>query len=104
MIRRPPRSTLFPYTTLFRSDGVLEERKCDHVGDSELAVEVVAPVEQALEGVERAAHARTELVDAAPVRLRPFELGGDQVRRPLPEAVEPVDEDRDLRTPRRLAR
>src|SRR2546422_1794395 len=25
MIRRPPRSTLFPYTTLFRS-GVLEER------------------------------------------------------------------------------
>src|SRR3712207_6968370 len=24
MIRRPPRSTLFPYTTLFRSDGVLD--------------------------------------------------------------------------------
>src|SRR5690554_7365906 len=24
MIRRPPRSTLFPYTTLFRSVGVLE--------------------------------------------------------------------------------
>src|SRR2546421_6343460 len=27
MIRRPPRSTLFPYTTLFRSDGVFKERK-----------------------------------------------------------------------------
>src|SRR3712207_8808888 len=26
MIRRPPRSTLFPYTTLFRSDGVGDER------------------------------------------------------------------------------
>src|SRR3712207_7505645 len=26
MIRRPPRSTLFPYTTLFRSDAVEEER------------------------------------------------------------------------------
>src|SRR5690349_23396725 len=26
MIRRPPRSTLFPYTTLFRSDYVLRER------------------------------------------------------------------------------
>src|SRR3712207_7176549 len=26
MIRRPPRSTLFPYTTLFRSVGVLHER------------------------------------------------------------------------------
>src|SRR5688572_31332247 len=23
MIRRPPKSTLFPYTTLFRSDGIL---------------------------------------------------------------------------------
>src|SRR2546429_2271911 len=26
MIRRPPRSTLFPYTTLFRSDGSVERR------------------------------------------------------------------------------
>src|SRR2546428_8583174 len=26
MIRRPPRSTLFPYTTLFRSEGGHEER------------------------------------------------------------------------------
>src|SRR2546422_5698895 len=29
MIRRPPRSTLFPYTTLFRSAEVLEERRKD---------------------------------------------------------------------------
>src|SRR5258707_5162918 len=27
MIRRPPRSTLFPYTTLFRSLGVVGERR-----------------------------------------------------------------------------
>src|SRR5947209_15570606 len=27
MIRRPPRSTLFPYTTLFRSESVEEGRK-----------------------------------------------------------------------------
>src|SRR3712207_6913824 len=26
MIRRPPRSTLFPYTTLFRSTGVVHRR------------------------------------------------------------------------------
>ena len=32
MIRRPPRSTLFPYTTLFRS-------KVELVGDGELRVE-----------------------------------------------------------------
>src|SRR3712207_8435547 len=34
MIRRPPRSTLFPYTTLFRSrlpGGLLDERKHDRV-------------------------------------------------------------------------
>src|SRR3712207_7431033 len=29
MIRRPPRSTLFPYTTLFRSDGVGERCRQD---------------------------------------------------------------------------
>src|SRR5256885_6246362 len=28
MIRRPPRSTLFPYTTLFRSDGVCRGGAC----------------------------------------------------------------------------
>ena len=27
MIRRPPRSTLFPYTTLFRSDAVYLDRE-----------------------------------------------------------------------------
>src|SRR3712207_8676095 len=30
MIRRPPRSTLFPYTTLFRSKGVFETFKENH--------------------------------------------------------------------------
>src|SRR3712207_7316653 len=29
MIRRPPRSTLFPYTTLFRSEGALQEGRVD---------------------------------------------------------------------------
>src|SRR5258706_8844082 len=34
MIRRPPRSTLFPYTTLFRSAvvGAFEERLLGHLG------------------------------------------------------------------------
>src|SRR3712207_7758910 len=32
MIRRPPRSTLFPYTTLFRSDGDPEQRDVAHHG------------------------------------------------------------------------
>src|SRR2546430_9574870 len=32
MIRRPPRSTLFPYTTLFRSHLLERERYADHTG------------------------------------------------------------------------
>src|SRR5256885_8720287 len=34
MIRRPPRSTLFPYTTLFRSDGNFYDLNGDNVIDS----------------------------------------------------------------------
>src|SRR5689334_23508008 len=41
MIRRPPRSTLFPYTTLFRSDCERHEQirpsLPDHIVDEELA-------------------------------------------------------------------
>src|ERR1039458_3341452 len=32
MIRRPPRSTLFPYTTLFRSEGHLPGHVCQDAG------------------------------------------------------------------------
>src|SRR3712207_9141640 len=45
MIRRPPRSTLFPYTTLFRSIGIIEEGHrlalWDRTGAQALAPEVV---------------------------------------------------------------
>src|SRR3712207_7560967 len=33
MIRRPPRSTLFPYTTLFRSEAVPDREPRPHVRD-----------------------------------------------------------------------
>src|SRR2546426_7236395 len=36
MIRRPPRSTLFPYTTLFRSEGDLVRRRLLRVPTGEL--------------------------------------------------------------------
>src|SRR4051794_41689928 len=43
MIRRPPRSTLFPYTTLFRSETEswlpLGNLYCDEMGDEEAAEE-----------------------------------------------------------------
>src|SRR5947209_16429991 len=45
MIRRPPRSTLFPYTTLFRSDRHAEESlrgRFRQIGDVAMEDEVVA--------------------------------------------------------------
>src|SRR3712207_8854016 len=45
MIRRPPRSTLFPYTTLFRSRrGVLSRLLC--VGDERVVVHIWQPERQ----------------------------------------------------------
>src|SRR2546430_15987149 len=43
MIRRPPRSTLFPYTTLFRSGGTPAIRRCgtDLLDEPTTIVEVV---------------------------------------------------------------
>src|SRR5256885_2904608 len=43
MIRRPPRSTLFPYTTLFRSH-VIIERNNDYWGDKALVDRVIFKV------------------------------------------------------------
>src|SRR2546427_7074389 len=44
MIRRPPRSTLFPYTTLFRSLGMLAERGNVKGDDVEPVKQVLAEV------------------------------------------------------------
>src|SRR2546430_6101382 len=41
MIRRPPRSTLFPYTTLFRSKNGHDDLKFLQLGDFELQSTVV---------------------------------------------------------------
>src|SRR5437879_9328122 len=37
MIRRPPRSTLFPYTTLFRSRGIVPQSQLDRAVSDVLA-------------------------------------------------------------------
>src|SRR3712207_8363174 len=52
MIRRPPRSTLFPYTTLFRSDDRAEGRVAQHQEDDDRGQrrEVVAEAQQQLPG------------------------------------------------------
>src|SRR2546430_9732899 len=45
MIRRPPRSTLFPYTTLFRSVGPITERNGRHVEPGKSAIGLVHDVD-----------------------------------------------------------
>src|SRR3712207_9087002 len=47
MIRRPPRSTLFPYTTLFRSDGLVHksELSWNKVNNPESAYQIGEEVE-----------------------------------------------------------
>src|SRR5690349_22395230 len=64
MIRRPPRSTLFPYTTLFRSDGVSPATVRDVQIEDLLARDVVT-FEGPMPEVERTYRGRTILVTGA---------------------------------------
>src|SRR2546430_12916791 len=60
MIRRPPRSTLFPYTTLFRSPGLLERlARTLAVGSPELFM--TAPAVPRVEPDERSEEHTSEL-------------------------------------------
>src|SRR3712207_371480 len=68
MIRRPPRSTLFPYTTLFRSVLVLLDRDRREARVRELALDVVADVdvlEQVVVEVPLVEPLRLPVVDVA---------------------------------------
>src|SRR3712207_8694721 len=60
MIRRPPRSTLFPYTTLFRSllrvrtrNGVITPLFCTKEEEIELAKKIIQEFEQAWKNKEK---------------------------------------------------
>src|SRR3712207_7427942 len=73
MIRRPPRSTLFPYTTLFRSGARLQQRK----GARERQREPGAGVDRArdreeparLEAFHRRLRQRAKVADRKSTRL-----------------------------------
>src|SRR5256885_1875139 len=58
MIRRPPRSTLFPYTTLFRSQQVRRHPPLLGEHNAEIMAELVA-IDGALSAVSES-HARSE--------------------------------------------
>src|SRR3989475_1720131 len=62
MIRRPPRSTLFPYTTLFRSQLMLENSRWD-LPDADVERHMAVAFEYVMEALGDR--------DAAPRRLDP---------------------------------
>src|SRR3712207_9448676 len=69
MIRRPPRSTLFPYTTLFRSRIVLEQG-LEHPLDGISRGRSHPPEVDALEQeVARGGHRREDRLDRKSTRL-----------------------------------
>src|SRR3989442_12603543 len=73
MIRRPPRSTLFPYTTLFRSLEAVELGRIVRAGHLDAAVHV----EHVGREVERR---RRQLAHVHPVAADGFDAGEETVR------------------------
>src|SRR3989441_1293158 len=77
MLRRPPRSTLFPYTTLFRSEraGAVLEQRAPRSGHAWLEIRLGLPG-----GEERPPEEWNDLVEEARV-LGDLEIAEDHVRR-----------------------
>src|SRR2546425_3452070 len=96
MIRRPPRSTLFPYTTLFRSLRILVvdddavNRQAMRLLLEREGHEVVA-VENGLEAIERLGPA-SDRFDAVVTDLQMPRLGGRALYEQLPEQRPPLAE------------
>src|SRR2546427_7721038 len=63
MIRRPPRSTLFPYTTLFRSGEMFEQvqRRLAELDDLRKRLDEVEEMQRRLGEVERSEEHTSEL-------------------------------------------
>src|SRR3989441_7516363 len=78
MLRRPPRSTLFPYTTLFRSEraGAVLEQRAPRSGHAWLEIRLGLPG-----GEERPPEEWNDLVEEARV-LGDLEIPEDHVRKP----------------------
>src|SRR3712207_7819133 len=60
MIRRPPRSTLFPYTTLFRSQGLALYQELDNLDGIALAYDHFGMIHYYLGNYETAQKYRSE--------------------------------------------
>src|SRR2546425_11811514 len=79
MIRRPPRSTLFPYTTLFRSPGLLERRDVTTVAEAIATLDRLLPNATDPALVEAIDQVAVALSDRALVERMVQRLGGARV-------------------------
>src|SRR2546426_11730444 len=109
MIRRPPRSTLFPYTTLFRSragvglvaahagppDAVLAVRVSDQPRTVEPIVLGAAPHVRGSQGFDRGLDDVAGIAAEAGGRLGRRQLGRSTVPTPPPSPVPPPQSDGD---------
>src|SRR3712207_2420387 len=88
MIRRPPRSTLFPYTTLFRSVALRSQQTIAYESGVADTVDPLAgsyAVEHLTDEIERRALDYIEKIDAMGGMLRAIETG--YVQREIQEAA-----------------
>src|SRR3989441_12361122 len=83
MIRRPPRSTLFPYTTLFRSLEQVQVHAVEPLRDHDGVVERRRGEPAPVVGLERLAHGAGELGPRPPEQhaTRPLERRSREVLR-----------------------
>src|SRR2546430_17351518 len=82
MIRRPPRSTLFPYTTLFRSPG--DPRRASHPRGPRGPRAALVPEDERRRRHPRAGADHTALVVPGCLRLRGARVSGARGREPRP--------------------
>ena len=73
MIRRPPRSTLFPYTTLFRS-GTLDLINISKLSYSVNKVQLTIPVEQFTEASLKIPIEPINVPDSLVIKTFPFQV------------------------------
>src|SRR2546425_13349218 len=97
MIRRPPRSTLFPYTTLFRSDRGSVGEQSRFLREQVAAQHVVRVVRHAEDeaadrfAVELVAHLADEPEHAQRFALRRAEVRDSMARAERPRELRPGD-------------
>ncbi len=74
MIRRPPRSTLFPYTTLFRSKVKIDGMKCDGC---------VQAVTEKFSGIDGVTNVAVHLADQTAIVTADREVSQDELNTTL---------------------